>query len=176
LVFTGNNIPVLVYGFLGFFIVPLSTLNAMYLGFEIFNPERKKLALIIYASTGIVYYIALFGWPGEMFKEGTNASGEMLDITLQSVVLGSSIFYIMSMIFVISGGFVRLRRRITGFDRQRAIDLAIAFLLFSFAAIFEAVFSSNIIIIGHIMNALSVFFVYRGFHGKEKAPDNRTSQ
>ncbi len=170
LLVTNLNISPVLYGFLSYTHMPLAILNAMYLGFDIFNPEQKRKALWIFGLTGIVYYIGLFGWPQFQFLEAPDAkANEMLDISLRSVVLVCALFYIMCVIFVLAGGFYFLRKKIMGIDRKRAGYLTISFLCFAFAAIIDTVITSQFMVLARIIMALSAIYLYRGFNIKEEA-------
>ncbi|MEX2717067.1 MAG: hypothetical protein Q6370_012260 [Candidatus Sigynarchaeota archaeon] len=177
LLLTSSNISPVAYGFLSYSHMPLSILNAMYLGYEIFNPKQRNKALLVFGLTGIVYYIALIGWPQHMFVGTPGADPmEMLDISLRSVILVCAMFYIVCVIFVLGGGFYFLRKKIEGIDRKRASNLSLSFLLFAFAAILDTVITSQLIMLARVIMALSVIYLYRGFNIKEETQTPHVKQ
>ncbi len=177
LLIASSNISPVTYGLLSYSHMPLAILNAMYLGYEIFNPKQRNKALLLFGITGIVYYVALIGWPQFMFVGTPGADPmEMLDISLKSVVLVCAMFYIVCVIFVLAGGFYFLRKKIEGIDRQRATNLAISFLCFAFAAILDTTITSQFMVLARIIMALSVIYLYRGFNIKEGTQTLRVQQ
>jgi hypothetical protein len=167
LVFTGSNVPSETYFFLNYTHMPLGVMVSMYLGFEIFNPEKKKRALIIYALIGVGYYIAMFGWPSLMHGDYP-AGPEMADMSVRFIILYFSIIYILSIIFVLGWGFLRLSRRITGANRKRVLYLAAAFLLFASAGILDVALTSDIIVFARIFMFLSAVCLYKGLAVKDE--------
>jgi len=180
LVITGTNIDPKLYFLLSYTIAPIAILNAVWLGFTIFNPERKKKVFAVYLGIAVVWYIAQFGFTDSMFRisgdiNQLNATGTMVNIALGSVLIIIALFYIISIIFVLGGGFYALRNRITGIDRKRAIYVSIAHILFGIASIIEAMLGSYgdiIKIIARTMMATYLVLIYLGFSAKATAkPD-----
>lgn len=180
LVVTGANIGATFAIQISYFITPISIMNAIWLGFSIFNPKWKKQAFYIYLATAVPWYIALFGWPELMYVSNANvsvlnASGLLLTTNLSSVLLYLAIVYIFSAIFVIAGGFFSLRKKVTGFERQRATDLGVGHVLFGIAAILETTtgsFGDPVLIIARIMMAIYLVLIYLGFSAKSAAKGN----
>lgn len=162
---TGKGVPILVAGLLSYSLVPLAILLGMYLGFTIFQPEHTKKVVVVFAATAIVYYIALFGFPTQMIS-GTEPTFDdpMTDTGLRSVVLYLSIFYILSVIVILGGGFYRLTKRIEGEERVKARYLTWAWLLFSLAQIIEITILSSLVVIPRVITLVSLFFIYKGFN------------
>ena len=180
LVITGANIDPKLYFLLSYTAGPIAILNAIWLGFTIFNPERKKKVFAVYLGTAVVWYIAQFGFSDSMFRTNgdmnqLNATGTMINIALDSVLIILGLFYIFSAIFVVGGGFYVLRKRITGVDRKRATYVSSAHILFGIASITEALLGSYgdiIKIIARAMMATYLVLIYLGFSAKATAkPD-----
>ncbi len=168
LLFTRDITPVEV-GFLSYTFMPIAIVNAMNLGFEIFNPAKKKQALIIFAISSIPFYIAEFGWPTVMFEAPDAIAGEMLDISLRNVVLVLAIFYIFSVLIILVRGFLSLTKRITGEDRTRAKNAGLTFFFFGVAAILDTVLSTSYISAARVVMALSVVYALKAFYITHKS-------
>ncbi len=166
LLFTQTNIGYTTYGLLSYSHVPFAIMDAMWLGFSIFNPDRKKLAVSLFAASGVVYYIALIGWTGYMFLPGFNLEGEMLDIQLASVVEYMVIGYIACVVFILAVNFYTLRPKLAGDNRRWATYLTLGFFLFAIAGILDTVLSSEFIVVVRIIMALAVIYIYKGFYVK----------
>ena len=157
--------------------MPISIINAVWLGFEIFNPQWKKKALIVYAVVAVVFYIAEFGSPDQMYTLNAsvntlNANGEMINISLASIIQGLTLFIVLTAIFVLGGGFYMLSRKVTGVDRKRAAYISIGYVIFGAAAIFEVTLGNlgdAYKIIARVMMATYLVFIYLGFTLKTTA-------
>ncbi len=167
LLFTQTNISYTTYGLLSYSHVPFAIMDAMWLGFSIFNPDCKKLAVSLFAASGVVYYIALIGWPRAMFGPGTIVDPlEMLDIQLASVVEYMVIGYIACVVFILAVNFYTLRPKLAGDTRRWATYLTMGFVFFAIAGILDTVLSSEFIVIARIIMALAVIYIYKGFYVK----------
>jgi len=189
LVFTNANVSFVTYDQLSYVVCPIGFASMLYLGFSIFNPDKKNLAGIIYLATAVPYYIFLFGFPDAMVVinqscitsglsatqcvDTLNANGQMIDISLQSGQFILNLLYIISVLIFLGGGFYYLRLKIAGIDRQRATYLAWGFSCFAIAAIIENALGSYgdvYKIIARVIMATFLLLVYKGFSAK-KAPD-----
>ncbi len=159
---TATNLDKNTVAFLSYSHMPALMVVAMYLGFSIFNPDQKKLGVFIFTCTAVPYWIALFGFPDVMIGEVPVASGELIDITIQSVVLAILAVYILSSLIILGGGFYALRKRLDGKDKRKATDLCLAFVIFAMAGILEAT-TPIFAFIARILMIISYIFMYRGF-------------
>ncbi len=166
LLFTESNITPTTYGLLSYSHVPFGIMAAMWLGFSIFNPDRRKRALSIFGASGVVYYIALIGWPNAMFTPGVNNPLEVLDIQLASVVEYMVIGYIACVVLILAINFYKIRPKLSGEPRRWATYLTLGFFLFAIAGILDAVLSSEFIVAARIIMALAVIYIYKGFYVK----------
>ncbi len=167
LLFTETNISYNTYRLLSYSHVPFAIMDAMWLGFSIFNPDRRKLAISLFAASGVFYYVALFGWTPDMFLKGVSNDPEMLDIQLASVVEFMVIGYIVSVVLILAINFYKIRPKLTGDMRRWATYLTIGFFLFAIAGVLDTVLSSEIIVAARIIMALSMIYIYKGFYVKE---------
>ncbi len=158
---TGYNLDKNTVAFLSYSLMPLLIVDAMFLGFSIFNPDRTKLAVLIYACTAVPYWIALFWFPDVMIIDVTEP-GELIDITMRSVLLVILVIYIFSSLLILGGGFWSLRKKIEGKDKRKATDLCLAFVIFAIAGILEAT-TPILALISRVLMLISYVFMYRGF-------------
>ncbi len=163
LLFTQTNIPYTIYGLLSYSHVPVAIMIAMWLGFSIFNPDHKKMAIMLFAASGVVYYIALLGNTKGMFQPSVG-DPEMLDIQLVSVVEYMVIGYIACVVLILAINFYSLRHKLTGDTKRWATYLTVGFFLFAIAGILDTVLSSDLILIARIVMTLAVIYIYKGFY------------
>ncbi len=176
LLFTQTNIPYTAYGLISYSHVPFAIMDAMWLGFSIFNPDHRKLGTSLFAASGVVYYIALFGWSKDMFAPSTPLpheeildilpGPEILDIQLASVVEIMVIGYIICVVLILAVNFYTLRPKLTGDTRRWATYLTLGFFLFAIAGILDTVLSGEFIVVARVIMAFSVIYIYRGFYVK----------
>jgi hypothetical protein len=172
LVFTAENIDPLLYYQLSYTITPFSIINAIWLSFSIFNEKRRTLVTIIYIVTAVPYHIAQFGFPTLMFTASTPAEGEILDLSLKSITLLLCFTYILTAMVVIGGSFLWLRKRVTGSERRRATYVGIGYIFFGFGTILDVISTTiTVLIIGRILMAIYLVFIYLGFSRKAPAKD-----
>ncbi len=161
LLITDSPLPIILHGYLAYTLVPFATLNALYLGFEIFAPEYTKKLLIIYGITCVVFLIAWFGFPTDMIG-GTIVEG-IPDISLKSIALYLVIFYILTALIVIGGGFFKLRKRVEGADKRKITLLAWAFVLFSIGGILDTAIPFQVVVIARVVMWISLWMMFKGF-------------
>jgi hypothetical protein len=181
LVFTGHNIDVILYAQLSYTITPIAISNVMWMGFTIFNPDRRKLAVTIFLISAIPYYILLFVFPQpQIVLSGTSiaaldAAGEMIDISIIGALFVFNALYILFMIFFLTGGFYYLQQKITGIDKQKAVYLAAGFLVLGIAFILENALGSMgdvAKIAARVLTITSVTLFYLGFSAPKSAISN----
>ena len=168
LLITGENINYITYGFLSYSLQPIAIIAAMYLGFEIFNPEKQKLAVGIFAVMGVVFWIAFFGWPTTMIEEIATAEGKLLDISLESIVMVITGLNLLSLPAILSTGFFRLRKRISDpQQRRKALYLARGWIVFTLAGLMDVqIFSAlwpDLIIIPRLIMVVCYYYIFMGF-------------
>jgi len=182
LIITGSNIDVTLYAWLSYFITPFAITNAMWLGFTLFNPNRKKIAFIIFILSGIPYYIFLFGFPTQMVVLNAssiadlNAAGKMIDISITSVLFVFNAFYILSMVFILTGGFYYLQQKITGIERKKIRYLAFGWLILGLGFIIENALGSLgdlAKISARVLVVIAISMIYLGFSGQKTAKSDK---
>ncbi len=162
LVTTTTNLDKNTVAFLSYSLMPVLMVVAMYLGFSIFNPDRTKHAVLIFACTAVPYWIALFGFPDMMIGEVPVEAGELIDITMTSALLAILAIYVFSALFILGGGFWSLRKKIEGKDKQKATDLCLSFVLFAIAGILETT-TPVLALVSRVLMLISYAFMFRGF-------------
>lgn len=164
---TGSNLSPTLYGLLSYTTPSIATFTGMYAGFSIFNPNRKKLVAIIYAIAGVVYLLSLYLFPTLMIYAKPPAPGELLDITLENVVLVLTGFFIISLLVILSIGFFKLSRRIKDpEEKKHSLMLGIGWILFAIAATTDAIVPVgliHLIVIARVLMAISLFLIFTGF-------------
>jgi hypothetical protein len=160
-----NNISGLTASFLIAPFIPLGIIAAMYLGFDLFNPKKKKPVMIFFLITAVIYYIAFYGFTSQMVKASDEIiPNKLADNNFSSVVLYIVYFYILSVILILAVGFYRLAKRIPeGNEKQKISYLFWGFLLFPLGCIIDATASEEVVIIGRILLAVGFIFMYKGF-------------
>lgn len=160
---TGVNIPGVLYAWLSYSFVPVAVANAMYFGFTIFKPEWRKPVLWVYAVTGVMYWVALWGFPTLMIEAPAPLPGELVDVSFQSVVLGILVFDILSIVTILAGGFHKLRTRVKSeVERRKASFLCAGWILFGFSAVIEVTAPSQLIVVARVVMAVAGYCLYMG--------------
>ncbi|GAB4314491.1 MAG: hypothetical protein Kow0069_15970 [Promethearchaeota archaeon] len=163
LVATGENLSAVATGTLAYASAPIGIMAALYLGFSVFNPERLKAVMGIYAATTVVYYVAMFGFPEQNIGGEVPYEGAVMDASLESVLLALTLFYIASNLVFLGGGFYKLSKRIEGAERTKALLVFYGVLLFTVGGVIESVASSAIYVVARLLMATSYVLIYRGF-------------
>ncbi len=166
ILFNANITPEL-YALLSYTVGPVSVSAFMYLGFGAFNPKWKNKVVYIFLGTGIIYWIALYGWTSSMLEvDPLWVAGQMMDIALRSVAMLFILTYIVLILIVLAGGFIRLYKRLEGEYKILARNFAIGFLSFGVGDIIDSAIPSEYIVIARVFMFLFLAFVYLG----SKAP------
>lgn len=161
---TGENIPAIVYGLLSYSHIPIVICASMYLGFELFKPEWRDRVLLVFVLSSIVYWIALLGFPSVMISGTIGQEGDLIDISLHSVVIVLVVVYIFSTLIMLGGGFYHLSKRLTDKEgKRRARELYIGFILFSIGGILDTVISLEYIVIARSIMGVAYFLINSGF-------------
>lgn len=165
LVFTGNkqNISPELASYLSGPVVPIAIICAMYLGFDLFNPEKKKIVMIIYSITGVVYFIAFFLFYEANVRLETPVEGEVADWGIKFIVMYITIFYIASVLFILSWGFYKLQKSVEGEIKHKAQQLSSGFTLYALGAIMDSMFSGFVVPIARIVMSIGIIFLNFGF-------------
>lgn len=176
LIITSHNIPVLLYAQLSYTVAPIAITNTMYLGFTLFNPDKKKIAFYLFMLSAIPYYICLFGFPNQMIELSSSSvaaldnAGFMIDISIISVLFAINAIYILSMVFILTGGCYYLQQKITGFERKKIRYLACGYLILGLGFILENAIGSQgdlAKIAARILVLIAIFLFYFGFSSRK---------
>jgi hypothetical protein len=168
LLITGENIPYIIYGYLSYSLQPIAIIAAMFLGFEIFNKEKQKMVVGIFVIIGIAFWIAFFGWPSTMLVEIAPEEGELMDISLGSIVMIITAINLLCLPMFLSTGFYRLRKRISDNEqRRKALYLARGWIVFVVAGFMDTLIFSALlpdwIIIPRIFMMAAYYNIFMGF-------------
>ncbi|WP_371804757.1 hypothetical protein [Candidatus Lokiarchaeum ossiferum] len=176
LVFFGENLDPELYFKLSYILIPIATVAILYLGFNIFRPKYQKRFVIFYSILCIDYWVAMFFFTDMMFSADVPLAGELLDINLEHIIKYQTAFYIISLIFVISGGFFGMRRKIKKQDPEskelkKITQLAVGWALFGLGSIMDAILPTELlqyVIIARIFMGIGYILVFLGFLPKMK--------
>ncbi|MCF2139605.1 MAG: hypothetical protein K9W44_06085 [Candidatus Lokiarchaeota archaeon] len=169
LVFTGTNLDPTLYFMISYTLNPVGTLIVVYLGFSIFQPKYKNQASYFYLILLAVYWVFMFVWPENAFE--TIAGEEMLDTNLAGVIRIITAFNILTVLLVVSTGFIRLaikmkKKGAPKGDVTQLFMIGFGWLLFVIGAITDAIIPASLfyfIIAGRIVMAIGYFMIFEGF-------------
>lgn len=167
----GENIAPELYFKLSYILIPIATVAILYLGFNIFRPKYQKRFVIFYSILCIDYWVAMFFFTDLMFSAEIPLAGELLDINLEHIIKYQTAFYIVSLIFVISGGFFGMRRNLMKQDPEskeikKITQLAVGWALFGIGAIMDSILPTELlqyVIIARIFMGIGYILVFLGF-------------
>ncbi len=164
LLFTGENIPYLLSGYLSYTMQPVVIIAAMLLGFDIFKPKKQNLIIGIFALLGIIFWIALYGWPELMIIEPAHETGELLDVSLNHVVLIITIINFVSLPSILSSGFFKLRKNVSDpILRSKLLYLTRGWIVFAVVGILDAIIASKYTFIPRFFMSAAYFNIFNGF-------------
>jgi len=167
--FGGENLNETVYFLMSYILNPVGTLIVVYLGFSIFQPKYKKYASYFYMVLLVVYWILMFGWPQDAYE--IVPGEEILDENLTGVIRYLTTFNILTILVLITSGFLRLAFKMkkkggTNAEVHKLFLIGIGWLLFSIASITDAIAPASliyIVLVGRIIMATSCFMIFEGF-------------
>ena len=113
----------------------------------------------------------MFFFTDLMFSAEIPLAGELLDINLEHIIKYQTAFYIVSLIFVISGGFFGMRRNLMKQDPEskeikKITQLAVGWALFGIGAIMDSILPTELlqyVIIARIFMGIGYILVFLGF-------------
>lgn len=149
---TETNIsPNWIYPIISYIWVAPAIILAISIGAELLAPKKKKIILIIVLIIGIVFEVGLLVFPfdGLSFAYTLNNPGS--DIIDTSLNYGFFTFYALALILIfvlVFNGFGSLKKAIalTGILRKKFTYLALAFIIFPVAAVFDTLISTPILL------------------------------
>jgi len=141
---TENNItPPEIYAFLSYIWVAPAIFIAMLIGTELITPNKKKLILAVVAVLGVIFAIGLIFFPfdGQTFKYELPSSpgANIIDTSFNLTFFSSwALAAILLFVIVFNGfGSVVKAKESTGILRKKFTYLAIGFIIFPIAALFD---------------------------------------
>lgn len=182
IIIANQNISVTLYAQLSYSFSTFAISDVMWLGFTLFNPNRKKIVLCVYLLTGIPYFIALYGFPNQMIMlsassvSALNLAHKMINISLTSVLFALSAFYVLSFVFILTGGFYYLQRKITGFEQKKATYLALGYFILGIGFILEIALGDLgdlAKVSARVLVLIAISLLYIGFSTRESRESQR---
>lgn len=177
LLFTGENLAPDLYFIFSYVLIPIASATILYLGFKVFRPKYRKHFTIAYSILCIDYWIAMFFFTDLMFSAQTPLAGELLDINLEHLIQIQTAFYILSVIFVVSGGFFGMRRKLIKQDPgskeiTKITQLGVGWAFFGLGAIMDAILPTSLlkyIIVARVIMGIGYVLVFIGFMPKKQS-------
>lgn len=170
LLITGENLEPIQLYYISYWLVPFTCISVIWIGLTIFYEKWRKPVIIFYLITAVGYYIAFLGFPSIMFETPTpvdiyNSNGEILDITLIHMIRVMIVFYMISMVSLLIGGFYRLLRKVEKDNpyRQKMIEQIIAWLIFVVGGTIETITPVHIAVIGRVAVTIFLILIFLSF-------------
>ena len=163
-----QDLDVIVYGYLTYIHVPFGLTLSAYLGYDLFNPKLKWWMVLVHGVLGVVYLIAMIGWP-ELMIYGLNdppAADVLIDVNIRHVALGVTIAYLVSTVLVMGGNFLRLRSKMNESERElkkKSLILGIGWILFGLTGLLCTLNPLNLSIIPNSACMVALILIFIGF-------------
>jgi len=138
---TGSNIDFFLYVRLSYMWVAPAIVFTMWIGGELIAPKAKWYIVGVYTVIGIIFMYLLFFDTLNSFKPYENPMGEdVIDSSFNTGALPFIIIVILILSVLLFDGIGALRKakQLTGDLRKKFLYLAIGFILFSIAAVMDA--------------------------------------
>ncbi len=174
---TGNNISVRLYGWLSYSWIPVASLIAMWLGFTVFKPDFQKQIKYIFLALWAIYWFCLFVFPDRMMAANNEGINELLEISTRSIIMVLTAMYIFFLLFIQSGGFFYLRRKMIGEgndpnELRHITYLGIGWFLFGVASVIDALIPSTLwflVTLGRLIIIGGYIFIFIGYGEPKKS-------
>jgi len=136
-----TNIEAIVYPYLSYVWVGPAIFIAMLIGTELIAPNKKKIILIFIAIVGIIFEIGLIFFPTQTFEfEPPTVPGDnIIDTSFNPAFFSFYALAIILLFVVIFNGIgsIQKAKESTGILRKKFIYLALGFIIFPIAAVFD---------------------------------------
>ncbi|QEE15020.1 hypothetical protein DSAG12_00843 [Promethearchaeum syntrophicum] len=166
LLFTGENISYILYGFLSYFTLPLTLILAMYLGFDIFKPSWKKGVMIFFSIFAIIWWVSFLFLRDYVFEASDSIGvGDLMDISyVLPIGLPMVAIAILSAMFLLGGGFLSIARKIEDkTKRKKSLFLALGWVLFAIAGILDTFLAPSLIALARLTMLIGYLLIFSGF-------------
>ncbi|UYP47423.1 hypothetical protein NEF87_003708 [Candidatus Lokiarchaeum ossiferum] len=176
LMFNGENLDPELYFKFSYVFIPIATVVVLYLGFSVFQPKYRIPITILYSILCIDYWVAMFFYTDMMFSAEVPLPGQLLDINLEHIIKYQTAFYILSLIFVISGGFFWMRRKLVSQNSEakeikKITQLAFGWAFFGLGAIMDSILPTDLlkyVIFARIIMGAGYILIFLGFMPSKK--------
>lgn len=174
LLFTGQNITANLYYILSYVWLPIGTIGIVVMALNVFYPKYQKIAVIFYGIIAVIFWIFMFGFTEQQRSVSQVEANELLDISHASVSLIITGLSLLSILFIDSGGFFFLSRKLSerSFpqkDIRKAQMISLGWFLFVASGVLDAVVpaeSIGFIIFVRSLMIIAFNFIYLGFWSK----------
>lgn len=163
LLFTETNIDGYLYAKLSYTHAPILIIVAMYLGFDIFKPEFRNKVVGIFSALAVVFWIFFLGFPEMSVAIAPDIPGELRDISFQGVALVLIGSYLLSVLIILGGNFLKLSKKIKGQDQRKAKILGYGWIMFTISGILDTIMTPELIVIARILMIMAAYLVFSGF-------------
>jgi len=174
---TGVNLqPLQLYAILSYMWVAPALIMAMYIGGTLLTPKAKWYIVGIYTILGVIFEYLLFRWffsidivPGGFFDAMDPFTDPLGQDVIDASFNNASFAFILVLIFILSAllfdgiGALRKSFQLTGDLKKKFLYLSVGFILFTLAAVIDALFNIAIILfLGRFAFIADNIFLYMG--------------
>lgn len=163
LLINDTNIDGYLYAKLSYTHAPILIIVAMYLGFDIFKPEMRNKVVGIFMGLAVVFWIFFLGFPEMSIKIAPDIPGELRDISFQGVALALIASYLLGVLIILGGNFLKLSKKIKGQDQRKAKFLGYGWISFTISGILDTIITPELIVIARILMIIAAYLVFSGF-------------
>jgi hypothetical protein len=170
LIITESNIEPITLYYISYWLIPGQMLSTLWIAFTVFYEDKRNKVMIFYLITAIGYYIAFLAFPTQMYEPAADpatfdANGEILDISFVSFLRWLVVFWILSMVILLSTGFYRLRKKLEKDNpyRKKMGLQSLAWLFFLVGGTIEVIAPVYIAIFGRFAMTIFLVLLYKGF-------------
>ncbi|MEJ2249521.1 MAG: hypothetical protein P8Y97_07665, partial [Candidatus Lokiarchaeota archaeon] len=153
ILFTGTNItPTWIYAIISYIWVAPAILLAILIGSELIAPKRKKIIISLVIIVGIVFEVGLIFFPFDglsfNYTLPTPLGSNIIDTSLNYDFFTFYALAIILIFVVIFNGFGSIKKALdsTGILKRKFTYLALAFIIFPIAAVFDTLVSIAILL------------------------------
>lgn len=170
------NISSNLYYILSYFWMPIGAMSITVMALNVFKPEYQKYLIIFWGIVSIIYWIFMFGFTDQQHIASTVGTGELLDISHQSVSLYISGLGFIMILVINTGGFLFLGLKLKSRDFPKrdvwkSFMISIGWFLFVISGVMDALFppeSIGFIIFVRGLMMIAFNLIYLGFWSKPK--------
>jgi hypothetical protein len=163
LLISDSNIDGYLYAKLSYTHAPILILVAMYLGFDVFNPKLRNKVVSIFIVLAVVFWVVFLGFPELSVKIAPDIPGEIRDISFNGLALVLIATYLLSVLIILGGNFLKLSKKIKGEEQRKAKSLGYGWIMFTISGILDTIMTPELIVIARILMIVAAYLVFSGF-------------